>query len=155
MNELDVVNSTAADTGLLGAGADDEDRRQHAAYFTRLVAWRLRDLGWGNLRKTTGNQVAGLSVDALIHRTTGEIRDIIRNAGGADAAPQWLYQGKDDPARYVAPVDSSPPPPPPPPGDDVDARLARLEARYAAGLEACERLIDYCLELHEELRAKG
>lgn len=156
MTDEEVVRDLARTTTLIGVGADDEARLQNAATFTRYAAWALRDRLWGNLRKTTGVRVRDLSADTLIHRTTGELRDIVFGKATPDAAVQWLYQGIDDPARYVAPVaPNDTPPPPPPPSPDLDVRVRRLEDRYAAGVETLGRLIEYLDGLLAELRASG
>jgi len=38
---------------------------------------------------------------------------------------------------------------------EFEARLARLETQYAAGLEACARLIDFCIELLDDLHGRA
>jgi len=44
---------------------------------------------------------------------------------------------------------------PAPHPDGLEARLARLETQYAAGLEACARLIDFCIELLDDLHGRA
>lgn len=58
-------------------------------------------------------------------------------------------RAKDWRGRWAPLAPSKAPAPPP---ASAEARLANLETRYAAGLDACARLIDYCVELAEDLR---
>lgn len=156
MADQDVVFQTAAELGILGKGETPDERRQNAARLTRIVAWRLRDRGWGNIRHETPSGVNGRSADKIMHRGTLQGVDIVRASEDVDAAPQWAPYGLEDAAKFLEPIDEpAPPPPPPPPPGDLEARVARLEERYAAGLEACARLIDFSLGLLEELRQRG
>lgn len=105
---------------------------------TTAVAYQLRELGWGLLEKSSGNNHLGYSVDVIINPRTRELVDILMDSEGA-ATPIWspLDYATVDPTRWRPPVppDGTAPVDPPAPGG-LEARVAALEARVAGLIDA-------------------
>jgi hypothetical protein len=112
------------------------------ARLTRVAAWRLhqQDARWGLVKKTTGNQVQGLSTDLLMWQSTGEIVDIVTDDGGriavlwgtrplTDALPldRWVQPQPED----VTPVEPLPSPVPPVDLSEVLKLLREIRADVA------------------------
>jgi hypothetical protein len=82
------------------------------ALLTRMSCWRLHqsEPSWGLVRKTSGNQVRGLSTDLIMWRPTGEIVDVTTDDGGRIQA-MWGVRAPQDalpPDRWVAPTPEGP-----------------------------------------------
>lgn len=156
MSDADTVFATAAETGLLGRGTTDDERRRNAARFTRIVAWRLRDGGWGNIRHESPSAVNGLSADKIMRFPDGLAIDIVFASEGPNAAPQWSEYGYEHPDRWRAPQPDEPPAPSPaPPGEDFAVRLTRVETKVQQLLAWQERLaaaMAECASQLDELR---
>lgn len=111
MPELDILQSLQAATNLIGPLADKDLQRRNHAHFTRLAAFALRDQGWGNIRKTSGNNVEGFSVDGLVNPRTSTFSDIIADSDGDHPALRWQARpaSQAEISAYepaLAPVDS-------------------------------------------------
>lgn len=102
------------------------------------VAWRHRSEGWGLLEKTFGANCptghTSIACDILVHRTTGQHFDVLRDAEGS-ASPVWQNKGPIDLSRFLAPVDPGGssggpviPPEPQAPPVDLGPLLTRLDA---------------------------
>lgn len=105
---------------------------------TKRVAWNLRAQGLGLLRKTSGNNCGGFSVDGVMKKD-GSAWDILGDGGGANN-PQWNAIDPVDPALWTAPTDPqdttipappAPTPTPAPPPVDLGPVLAQFEALNA------------------------
>ena len=95
-----------------------------AGQYTEAAAWVLsqRDRNWGHIAKSGAQkQYNGHGLDAVMYRITGDVIDLIINAGGPGvASPSWQEKEPTDtslwrPAFDPGTPDPSPPPPPPPP----------------------------------------
>jgi len=138
----------------LGTMRSQEERatEENKARLTRLAAYLIhqKNANIGLLRKETGNNVMGMSVDLIIDRSNGEFADIASDTddGGGFRRVIPMFIPNSDPAlipRWVQPtaalagVEEVPPRPGEngagiPPNemgvrfDSVDARLSSLEA---------------------------
>ena len=157
MDELATLDALENRLGLLRADGDTETRITNAAAFTRAAAWALREAGWGNVRKTSGENREGLDVDKILNRHTLEMRDIVIAAGSSAARVGWQLVATGSPAQWVAPQPppgEQPPAPAPVPVEPVDGerflellddieqhlrRLADSNERMAVALEAAFR----------------
>ena len=77
MSELDTLLALNAQTNLVRSIPDKDQQLVNVGEFTRRAAWALRDLGYGNVRKTSGTNVRGLSADVIMRRTDGAAFDIV------------------------------------------------------------------------------
>lgn len=145
------VVEKAAHEGFLAKCQQDEspEAKKGCALFTRLVAFRLQHLGWGLLTKSAGeNNYEGYAVDAIVHRDTLAVFDIISGTETPGARAAWTGPQPRRPHNvYVAPIPltasemaflgggSAPTPEstpiPQPPVVDLSAILARLDALEA------------------------
>jgi hypothetical protein len=101
MAEKDLVLALAARTNLLGRGADEHERTRNAGEFTRLAQRELHHLDWRLLRKSSGNNIDGRSVDKLINRVSGEVADVVFSSEGTDARAQWIIVDRLDPSLAI------------------------------------------------------
>lgn len=131
MSELDRLLELNARLGLVPKGSTTDELRRNAAAFTNAAAQLLHADGWGRIRKPHGENVDGLDVDKLQHRTTLHVVDIVIAAGAPNARVGWQDVGPiGNPASFVevAPAGPLPVPQPPPPGDTADALVEVAEA---------------------------
>jgi hypothetical protein len=145
MTELELLHRLQTDTNLIGARADKDEQRQRHAEFTRRAAWALQPYGYGNVRKTSGENVRGLSIDKIIHKSAGSVVDLIADSDGANPQLAWNVVDHLDPAAFFVepqpepgPAPPLPPPAPPAPSPD-EAIFAQLEKLL---LESTERIVD-------------
>src|SRR5262245_60749014 len=127
--------------------ADQEEPGK--AQLTRAAAWDIFQVNpnIGLKAKTSGNQVAGLTVDTLLDRTTGEVVDIATSrpdppgcvtilAGWYPYAPNpaevvnWVAPTQElaDMAGPMVPISDPPPDPAPEPDDDQQEIMYRFDA---------------------------
>lgn len=102
-NQIDVVIAARATYDALGPGVE------RAGRITNQVAWDLRNQGVGVVRKTSGTNWMGWSIDVIMVSPGGATYDILRDAEG-DAEPQWSRTsptGFGDIDDWQAPVDPS------------------------------------------------
>jgi hypothetical protein len=161
MTEIEVLRRLQETTGLVGALPDKVEQQIRHAKFTRLAAWMLRDLGWGNIRKTSGSQVLGLSVDKMVNPRKGTLVDIIIDGDGDNPSVGWQERAAtpDEVQLYVPPLqpedvpgDQPPPPPPPPPVDPTAIDLLRDLVEVAGPLvDAFEANTHALLEVRDRL----
>jgi hypothetical protein len=120
------------------------------AQLTRAAAWEIYkvDSNIGLMRKESGNNVNGLSVDALVDKVTGEWADIataqgvgsptvtikgqwLQHAGSGSAPNNWV-QPTLELAKTPGPMPTSsgpsPEPPQPGPGPDIDTNKEIMDA---------------------------
>jgi len=91
VNEFETLQGLQARTHLIADLDDKDQQQQNVAAFTRLAAWELRDFGYGNLKKTSGAAIRGLSIDKLIHRDTGAVMDICTNSDTDNPGLSWNH----------------------------------------------------------------
>lgn len=172
MTELDILRELNARTGLVAPLADKVQQVHRHAEFTRRAAWALRDRGWGSLRKTTGAHVDGKSIDKIIQRDSGEVRDLIVDSDGNEPRVTFDLAGVLEPSQFfiapTAPPDAPPVKPPveppvePPAADDdaallkelvdaIDANSDRTDANTAA-LQALHATLKIIAEKGVRLR---
>lgn len=103
MDEVATLETLESQHGYLRRDGDSEALITNAAAFTRHAAWALRDLGWGNVRKTSGEQREGLDVDKILNKHTLEMRDIVIAAGSPAQRVGWLLVAHGTPTQWVEP----------------------------------------------------
>lgn len=128
---------------------------------TRRVAWALRDQGAGLLRKPTGNNCMGYSVDVIMF-TDGTWVDCLINAE-TENRPAWqIGADKLDPVRFQAATEvdvGQAPAPTPAPTVPVEAnaveRLIDAAGDIIVGLEEVVSATDRLMNEIRSLRANG
>lgn len=103
---------------------------ENAWKVTNATAYTHRAEGWGLLEKLTGQNWQGFSIDRLVNRVTKEVVDCLYSSETI-GRPQWneeLWEAGFA-ERWRAPIPPETPEPPPP--DDLEARVALLEADLA------------------------
>lgn len=117
MNEQAKLERLAEVSGLLRFHTDPETNKQRVAKFTRAAAWELRDGGWGNVRKDGGTHVQNLDIDKIMNWNTGEVVDIVIDAGIERQRVGWQVVDRLPRERWAAPHDElAPQQPAPQPG---------------------------------------
>ena len=98
------------------------------------TAWAWRDEGWGLLIKRTGTNWNGYSIDVLVNVFEQQAVDCLGSSETL-GIPQWspIAWESTFAQRWAAPLppEDPEPPPPDPPVDDLDTRVAYLEADLA------------------------
>ena len=84
-NYLDTVQLALEQLGTLRA-SDEREVEEHKAKLTRRAGYLInkKNPNIGLLKKDTGNQVMGMSVDLIIDRTTGDFADIATDVDDGD-----------------------------------------------------------------------
>ncbi len=151
MSELDVLNALNNRIQLVPKGTTEEELTVNAAAFTRAAAWELRADGWGNIRKDAGTAVAGLDVDKLLNRHTGQGVDIVVAAGTKSARVAWQpFEGRDILDRWIEPREFQhriPVEPVEP--DDVVQALIDLDATQLLMVDTLRDLVKETRRLNE------
>lgn len=139
MDEVATLDTIESQHGYLRRDGDSEALITNAAAFTRHAAWALRAAGWGNVRKTSGEQREGLDVDKILNKHTLEMRDIVIAAGSPAQRVGWLHVAQGTPSQWVEPqrpagVDEPAPEPEEPDADlfeHVADRIDEIEQNTA------------------------
>jgi hypothetical protein len=126
MNERATLEALDAQHDYLRRDGDTATLITNAAAFTRHAAWLLRENGWGNVRKTSGEQRENLDVDKLLNKHTLEMVDIVVAAGHSSQHVGWNPVATGTPSQWVAP--QPPPGEVPEPGPTPEPELPDFEA---------------------------
>ncbi len=155
MTELEIVQGVAQRTGLVSGLADKSQQKHRIAEFTRRSAWELRERGWGFLRKTSGENVQGFSVDKIINVFDGRVADLVIDGDGDNPQPAFNIVDTLSPSTFYAqptpppdfqqppapePIPVPPPPSAPPRDEDFDRFIRAIETTQAIGREAIETM---------------
>jgi len=106
---------------------------EHAWDVTNATAYTWRGEDWGLLAKTSGTNWQGYSVDVIVNVRLRQAVDVLGDSEGI-GRPQWAYLPWEDrfTSLWRAPLPPDEPQPPEPPVDELEARVAALEADLAA-----------------------
>lgn len=162
MTPLERLQLLQAATGLIAANVDKTVQVNRCAEFTRRAAYELRDLGWGNIAKTSGANVQGLSIDKMVNPRAQSLTDIIVDTDGDNPSLAWQERPASlaEAQLYVAPLAPpdvpappvEPPPPEPPLPPDVDDIDARIEALLGDAVDALGGVVEVVTALTVQLR---
>jgi hypothetical protein len=162
-NYLDTVQLALEQLGPLRA-SDEREVEKHKARLTRRAGYLInqKNPNIGLLKKETGNQVMGMSVDLIIDRTTGDFADVATDVDDGDGfrriaaqfianhdaglIPRWVC-----PTPSMAGLEEGPHPDPDDHTDSggdpsdatvrfdaIDARLSSIEAALRKNTQAIE-----------------
>jgi hypothetical protein len=165
-NYLDTVQLALEQLGTLRA-SDEREVEEHKARLTRRAGYLIhqKNPNIGLLKKETGNQVMGMSVDLIIDRTTGDFADVATDVDDGDGfrriaaqflpnhdaglVPRWVC-----PTASMAGLAEDPHQDPDPQHDSgdeahdttrfdaIDARLSSIEATLRKNTRTLEEVLE-------------
>lgn len=101
--EREIVQTIAEESGLLVAVASVRQRLRNAFEYTHEVARRMSADGWGLRLQTIGLAIDQCSIDSIVHRVTGDVACVVRDAGDSVMAPCWEVRAAKAEHLYIDP----------------------------------------------------